>query len=138
MIIPGTYLLHYLYLILFIFFIHFNNIVNFNTQLNFKILKQCIIILFVLKKLIVVVKRHWTGNCVILLIIIVIEETYGAFSHDVTTAMLVFQTNPIGVELFSYANAFFCSDKFAQMLATRVKILHFGPSLQALTCALRC
>ena len=35
------------------------------------------------------------------------------FSHDVTAAMLVSQTNPLGVELFSYANAFFCSNKFA-------------------------
>ena len=46
------------------------------------------------------------------------------FSHDVTaailvsqnnkrSAMLVSQTNPLGVELFSYANAFFCSNKFA-------------------------
>ena len=45
-------------------------------------------------------------------------------SHDVTAAilvsqnnetaaMLVSQTNPLGVELFSYANAFFCSNKFA-------------------------
>ena len=45
--------------------------------------------------------------------------TYRAFSHDVTvsilvfqtietTAMLVFQTSPVGVELFSYVNAFFC------------------------------
>ena len=51
------------------------------------------------------------------------------FSHDVTAAilvsqanetaaMLVSQTGPVGVELFSYANAFFCSNKFAQMLAT--------------------
>ena len=50
------------------------------------------------------------------------------FSHDVTAAilvsqnneaaaMLVYQTNPVGVELFSYANDFFCSDKFAQMLS---------------------
>ena len=49
---------------------------------------------------------------------------YRVFSHDVTAAilvsqnnetaaMLVSQTNPVGVELFSYANAFFCSDKFA-------------------------
>ena len=49
---------------------------------------------------------------------------YGAFSHNVTAAilvfqnnktaaMLVFQTNPVGVELFSYVNAFFCSHKFA-------------------------
>ena len=58
-----------------------------------------------------------------------------AFSHDVTAAMLVFQnnesaailvsqTNPVGVELFSYANAFFCSYKFAWMLPTGVKTLY--------------
>ena len=45
------------------------------------------------------------------------------FSHDVTAAILVSQnnktaavlvslTNPLGVELFSYANVFFCSNKF--------------------------
>ena len=50
------------------------------------------------------------------------------FSHDVTAAilvsqnnetvaMLVSQTSPLGVELFSYANAFFCSSKVALMLA---------------------
>ena len=49
---------------------------------------------------------------------------YRVFSHDVTAAMLVSQnyktaailvsqTNPVGVELFSYANAFFCFNKFA-------------------------
>ena len=32
--------------------------------------------------------------------------------------MLVFQTSPVGVGLFSYVNAFFCSSKFALMLAT--------------------
>ena len=31
---------------------------------------------------------------------------------------LVSQTSPLGVELFSYANAFFCSSKVALMLAT--------------------
>ena len=46
------------------------------------------------------------------------------FSHDVTAAILVSQNNetaamlvsqnsPVGVELLSYANAFFCSNKFA-------------------------
>ena len=46
------------------------------------------------------------------------------FSHDVTAAILVSQNNetaamlvsqnsPVGVELFSYVNAFFCSNKFA-------------------------
>ena len=51
-------------------------------------------------------------------------QVYKAFSHDVTAAilvsqnnetaaMLVSQTYPLGVELFSYANAFFCSKTFA-------------------------
>ena len=54
---------------------------------------------------------------------ILIKE-YCVFSHDVmaaifvsqnneTAAMLVSQTNPVGVELFSYVNVFFCSNKFA-------------------------
>ena len=45
-------------------------------------------------------------------------------SHDVmaaifvsqnneTAAMFVSQTSPVGVELFSYVNVFFCSNKFA-------------------------
>ena len=49
---------------------------------------------------------------------------YRVFSQEVTAAilvshnnetatMLVSQTNPLGVELFSYADAFFCSNKFA-------------------------
>ena len=61
---------------------------------------------------------------------------YRAFSHDVTAAifvyqnnetapvlvyqtnetvaiMLVYQTNPVGVKLFSYVKTFFCSNKFA-------------------------
>ena len=47
----------------------------------------------------------------------------GAQNND-REAMLVCQTNPVGVELFSYATAFFCSNKFAEMLATRVKTLY--------------
>ena len=56
-------------------------------------------------------------------------STNRAFSHDVTAAILVFQNNetaamlvyqvdPVGVELFSCANAFFRSNKFAYILAT--------------------
>ena len=52
------------------------------------------------------------------------ECVYRAFSHDVaaatlvfqnneTTAMLVYKENPVGVELFSYVNALFCSNEFA-------------------------
>ena len=54
---------------------------------------------------------------------------YRVFSHDVTAAilvsqnnemaaMLVSQTNHVAVELCSYANVFFCTNRFAQMLAT--------------------
>ena len=39
-------------------------------------------------------------------------------------AMLAYQDNTVGVEFYSYANAFFCSNKFAQMLATWVKTLY--------------
>ena len=37
----------------------------------------------------------------------------GAFSHDVTATVLVFQDNPVGIELFSYVKTFFCSNKSA-------------------------
>ena len=54
-------------------------------------------------------------------------QTYfrlSSFSHDVmaaifvsqnneTAAMFVSQTSPLGAELFSYVNAFFCSNKVA-------------------------
>ena len=57
------------------------------------------------------------------------RDLYRVFSHDVTAAILVFQsnemaamlvshTNIVGVKLFSYANAFLCSNKLAYMLAT--------------------
>ena len=36
-----------------------------------------------------------------------------AYSRDVTAAMLVSQTSPVGSDLFCYVNAFFCSNKFA-------------------------
>ena len=50
------------------------------------------------------------------------EEFNRAFSHDVTAAtlvnqnnekaaMLVYKTNPVGVELFSYIKYLFCSNK---------------------------
>ena len=35
------------------------------------------------------------------------------FQNNKTAAILMFQTNPVGVELFSYVNAFFCSHKFS-------------------------
>ena len=52
------------------------------------------------------------------------QPLYRVFSHDATAdisafqtnekaAMFVFQTNPVGVELFSFVNAFSCFNKFA-------------------------
>ena len=37
--------------------------------------------------------------------------------NNETAAILVSQTSPLGVELFSYGNAFFCYNKQAYMLA---------------------
>ena len=48
------------------------------------------------------------------------------FARVSTAAMLVSQTNPLGVELFSYPNAFFCYNKFAYTLATWVKTLYMN------------
>ena len=36
-----------------------------------------------------------------------------ATQYNEMVAMLVFQTNPVGVEPFSYVTTFFCSNKFA-------------------------
>ena len=47
------------------------------------------------------------------------------FQNNETAAMLVYQTNPVGVELFSYVSTFFGSNKFAYVLATCVKTLYF-------------
>ena len=44
--------------------------------------------------------------------------------NDETAAMMVSQTSPVGVEFISYANAFFCFNKFACMLATCPKTLY--------------
>jgi len=40
------------------------------------------------------------------------------FQNNETAAMLVYQTNSVGVQLFSYVNTFFCSNKFAWLLDT--------------------
>ena len=66
--------------------------------------------------------------------------------NNETAAMLVIQTNPLGVEVFSYANTLFCSNEYAQMLATWVKTLYttvsvlfqtwFNQSLLAIRCIL--
>ena len=35
------------------------------------------------------------------------------FQNNETVAMLVLQTNPVGIEFFSYVKTFFCSNKLA-------------------------
>ena len=66
--------------------------------------------------------------------------------NNETAAMLVIQTNPLGVEVFSFENTLFCSNEYAQMLATWVKTLYttvsvlfqtwFNQSLLAIRCIL--
>ena len=57
------------------------------------------------------------------------KQANGAYAHDVmeailvsknneTAAMLLYQFNTVGVQLFSYFNTFFCSSKFAWLLDT--------------------
>ena len=46
------------------------------------------------------------------------------FSDDVTAAMLVSQSSPVGGELVCYANALVCCNKFAHMLATWVETFY--------------
>ena len=64
------------------------------------------------------------------------ETDYGAFSHDVTAAMLVFpnkdmaammvyQTNPAGIELYFDGNTSFGFTNPIWLLVTWVKTLHF-------------
>ena len=61
----------------------------------------------------------------------------GSFSHDVTAAMLVYQNkgtaailvykdNPLGIELYFYANTFFCFIKPIWPLVTWVKTLYIA------------
>ena len=40
------------------------------------------------------------------------EEIFVSQNNE-AAAMFVSQTSPVGIELFSYVNAFFCSNKFA-------------------------
>ena len=42
-----------------------------------------------------------------------ITTAISVFQNNITAAMLVFQTSPVGVDLFSYVNAFLRSHKFA-------------------------
>ena len=64
-----------------------------------------------------------------------ISSNHRAYSHDVTVAILVlqnnetaatlvYQDNPVGIELFFYVKTFFCSYWLAKMLATWVNRLY--------------
>ena len=49
--------------------------------------------------------------------------------------MLVHQTNLVGVQLFSYVNTFFCSNKFAWLLDTWLQTLYYFVSFMVhVTC----
>ena len=65
------------------------------------------------------------------------EMAYTAHAHDVMAAilaaMLVNQTIPVRVQLFSYVNTFFCSNKFAWLLDTSVHTLYYNVWLHEIT-----
>ena len=46
------------------------------------------------------------------------------FKNNKTAAMLVFQTSPMGIELFSYVNVFFCSNNFVRYIMGDVKVAY--------------
>ena len=62
-----------------------------------------------------VVNRVFSHDVTAALFVSQHNETAALFvsQHNETAAMSVSQTSPLGVELFSYENAFFCSNKFA-------------------------
>ena len=51
--------------------------------------------------------------------------------NNETAAMLVYQTNPVGVQLFCYVNTFFCYNKFAWLLDTSVNTAYKTCSYRA-------
>ena len=54
--------------------------------------------------------------------------------NDDTMAMLLYEASLVGVQLFSYVNTFFCSNKFTRLLDTCVHTLYNDASQQALLC----
>ena len=62
-----------------------------------------------------VVNRVFAHNVTAAILVSQHNETAAMLvsQHNETAAMLVSQTSPLGVGLFSYENAFFCSNKFA-------------------------
>lgn len=73
-------------------------------------------------------------------VVLIVKMFNRAFSNDIKAtilvsqnnemaAMLVYQTNPVGIELLSYLNTSFCSNKFAFLMARRVRMLYFIFSL---------
>ena len=58
-------------------------------------------------------------NILVVLILVMSCEN----AHDVMAAMLLYQTNPVRVQLFSNVNTLFC-DKFAWLLETCVYALY--------------
>ena len=46
------------------------------------------------------------------------------FQNNETAAMLFYRTNPVGVQLYSYVNTFFCCNQFAWPLDKWVRTLY--------------
>ena len=46
------------------------------------------------------------------------------FKNSKTAAMLEFETNPLGIELFTYVKTFFCYNKFARNIMGDVQVAY--------------
>ena len=92
-------------------------------------------------------KRYWFLNSIASLFIyhhtvhschcFIFRTECRAFSHDIMAAMLVFQTNPVGVKLFSYVNTFFWFTKLICIDASHVSekaLLILLPTMYEPTC----
>ena len=74
-------------------------------------------------------REIFLDNVLLPVFVVLVQTPYRAFLHDVTAAMLVFQnkemaamlvlqTNPLGIELYFYVNSFFCFIKLGLILVT--------------------
>ena len=63
------------------------------------------------------------GNCIFFHM--TSQRPYWCSKNNEMASILVYQGNPVGVEIFSYVNTFFCSNEYTYLPITRVKTLYY-------------
>ena len=61
-------------------------------------------------------------------------KIHRAFSDEIIAAILLYQVNPVGIELFSLVNTLFCSNKFAlytwlNVIQARLNVRQYWPAV---------